>query len=233
MSWTDLQADILREFAAYSKVTPFGYSHFSAAGDGYSFGRHGIHDWTATEARAENPAADPYLTFVGLDRDGITTPGAIAASAIAGAAIKSIARETHRRPDRVAAIVHEMRGSVARTELSNLEVERAVRLASAGESVSMVSAAINRSESAVRRAVAGVLVSRSRMIDITSQRFGRLTATRFVGGARSRWQCACDCGGETVVESYKLRSGLTRSCGCLQREIAALPPAERKAAAGG
>lgn len=35
------------------------------------------------------------------------------------------------------------------------------------------------------------------------------------------WLCACGCGKETVVQSAALRSGATRSCGCLAREVAA------------
>lgn len=31
-------------------------------------------------------------------------------------------------------------------------------------------------------------------------------------------KCVCDCGQETVVRSDKLKSGHTKSCGCLQRE---------------
>lgn len=31
------------------------------------------------------------------------------------------------------------------------------------------------------------------------------------------WRCACDCGHESVVQGKRLRSGGTRSCGCLVR----------------
>lgn len=55
-------------------------------------------------------------------------------------------------------------------------------------------------------------------------RFGRLTVT----GPESRLGvrnhravlCRCDCGTEVVVALDKLRSGYTRSCGCLRREVA-------------
>src|SRR5699024_11157121 len=30
--------------------------------------------------------------------------------------------------------------------------------------------------------------------------------------------CQCDCGNEAVIDGYRLRSGSTQSCGCLQRE---------------
>jgi hypothetical protein len=62
----------------------------------------------------------------------------------------------------------------------------------------------------------------SRCIDLTGQRFGRLVVARRAPSAAShaRWLCSCDCGAESVVESRQLRSGHTRSCGCLQRDTA-------------
>ena len=32
------------------------------------------------------------------------------------------------------------------------------------------------------------------------------------------WLCLCDCGNQTIVETQKLRSGHTKSCGCLSGE---------------
>lgn len=32
------------------------------------------------------------------------------------------------------------------------------------------------------------------------------------------WKCLCDCGNITVVDSYSLRIGHTKSCGCFSRE---------------
>ena len=32
------------------------------------------------------------------------------------------------------------------------------------------------------------------------------------------WKCICDCGKETVKNGFYLRTGGTRSCGCLRRE---------------
>jgi hypothetical protein len=56
--------------------------------------------------------------------------------------------------------------------------------------------------------------------DITGQRFGRLVALRMErsDGARPRWRCLCDCGNEKAIRLHELRSGDTRSCGCLYRE---------------
>lgn len=52
-------------------------------------------------------------------------------------------------------------------------------------------------------------------LDLTSARFGRLTAISAVAGpAPTRWRCICDCGKEVVVRTISLRSGNTTSCGC-------------------
>jgi len=55
-------------------------------------------------------------------------------------------------------------------------------------------------------------------IDIAGQRFGRLTAVKRVGKNRlgGMWECQCDCGGKSVVACSTLRSGSTKSCGCLR-----------------
>lgn len=57
------------------------------------------------------------------------------------------------------------------------------------------------------------------------QRFGRLEvmteAERGPQGQR-RYRCRCDCGTEKVIRGARLRSGETRSCGCLARELSSL-----------
>ncbi len=57
--------------------------------------------------------------------------------------------------------------------------------------------------------------------DIAGQKFGRLTAIRRVGhrdGYGYLWLCRCDCGNETTVPVKMLRSGNTKSCGCLRKD---------------
>ncbi len=60
----------------------------------------------------------------------------------------------------------------------------------------------------------------SRTIDLTGQRFGRLTVIRQVNKkGQALWQCLCDCG--TVRKSMRashLMSGASTSCGCRRRE---------------
>lgn len=58
--------------------------------------------------------------------------------------------------------------------------------------------------------------------DITGQRFGRLVAIERIGARNytSIWRCICDCGNEKNVAIDKLRSGHTKSCGCLRADKA-------------
>ncbi len=63
--------------------------------------------------------------------------------------------------------------------------------------------------------------ARAKAIDLTGQRFGRLTALAPTGQRRRTsvvWQCRCDCGKEARVASDILLRGNSRSCGCIQEE---------------
>ena len=54
---------------------------------------------------------------------------------------------------------------------------------------------------------------------IAGERFGRWIVIKQVRFSRhSRWLCHCDCGTEKEVFAFSLKSGHSRSCGCLQRE---------------
>lgn len=59
--------------------------------------------------------------------------------------------------------------------------------------------------------------------DLTGMRFGRLTvlyrADAKTKAQKTLWHCRCDCGGEIDVFSGSLLRGLTKSCGCLNREV--------------
>ena len=62
----------------------------------------------------------------------------------------------------------------------------------------------------------------TRFIDITGQKFGRLTAisrTTNSKEGKSRFLCSCECGSEAIVDSLSLRRGFTTSCGCYRREF--------------
>ena len=60
--------------------------------------------------------------------------------------------------------------------------------------------------------------------DLTGQRFGRLTVikrdyTKKVKFKATFWLCKCDCGNERITSAGLLRSGQTRSCGCIKKEL--------------
>jgi len=58
------------------------------------------------------------------------------------------------------------------------------------------------------------------LIDLTGQRFGRLTVMSEAERKNKHrmWNCKCDCGGYTKVYDGSLKRGLTTSCGCYRRE---------------
>jgi hypothetical protein len=63
------------------------------------------------------------------------------------------------------------------------------------------------------------------LIDISDGKFGRLYVVsnyqkarpRLADGSQLRtlWNCVCDCGNKCIVDAQNLKSGHTRSCGCL------------------
>lgn len=61
-----------------------------------------------------------------------------------------------------------------------------------------------------------------KLVCLIYRRFGRLIVIEQLGKdkwKKNKWLCICDCGKETIVQGYSLRSGNTKSCGCLQKEI--------------
>jgi hypothetical protein len=62
----------------------------------------------------------------------------------------------------------------------------------------------------------------SELVDLTGQTFGRWRVLERIPGQRGRtsYRCRCACGNEKVVRHDNLRSGASRSCGCLQRKPA-------------
>lgn len=66
----------------------------------------------------------------------------------------------------------------------------------------------------------------SKLVDLTGQRFGRLTVVEKEGSRECRpgkyriyWRCKCDCGNECSAHTTDLRAGKVKSCGCLRKEI--------------
>lgn len=60
----------------------------------------------------------------------------------------------------------------------------------------------------------------SKLIDLTGQRFGRLTVIKKIPSynTNARWLCRCDCGKETAVLGTTLRRGESQSCGCFRAD---------------
>ncbi len=58
----------------------------------------------------------------------------------------------------------------------------------------------------------------SKVVDITGQTFGKLTVIKQVENnkdGRAQWLCQCECGNTKIALGKTLRSGGTKSCGCL------------------
>lgn len=73
-------------------------------------------------------------------------------------------------------------------------------------------------------------------LDITGQKYGRLTAIRRIGKIfrDSLWEFECECGNTHQVMLCKVRTGHTRSCGCLKRDaIGAVNRSHQESNSGG
>ena len=59
-----------------------------------------------------------------------------------------------------------------------------------------------------------------KFIDLTGNKYGRLTVIRRIGTKRGSplWECICECNNHANVTSRELTSGNTKSCGCLSLE---------------
>jgi 5-methylcytosine-specific restriction endonuclease McrA len=84
-------------------------------------------------------------------------------------------------------------------------------------------------------------------VDLTGQRFGKLTVIEIYLTSRPTsqglfWKCICDCGNETVSSAGNLKAGHVKSCGCLNfiditgerfGRLVAIEIAERKITSNG
>lgn len=61
----------------------------------------------------------------------------------------------------------------------------------------------------------------STTLELTGKRIGRLAIGEVIGRKRGHklYLCLCDCGNKHEVASPDLKSGRTKSCGCLRREL--------------
>ena len=62
----------------------------------------------------------------------------------------------------------------------------------------------------------------TKLKDLTGIKFGRLLVLTRVVVSKSKpiWNCKCECGNTTNVYGYNLTRNITKSCGCLAKEVA-------------
>jgi hypothetical protein len=60
-----------------------------------------------------------------------------------------------------------------------------------------------------------------KFIDLTGLKFGRWTILKQINTnkKKSRWKCECSCGIIKNIDGYSLRTGDSKSCGCLHKDI--------------
>ena len=60
-----------------------------------------------------------------------------------------------------------------------------------------------------------------KQLDVTGQKFGKLTVIRENGKKyrSTAWLCRCECGCEKTIVGYSLREGKSQSCGCVKTEF--------------
>lgn len=66
-----------------------------------------------------------------------------------------------------------------------------------------------------------------RYTDLIGQRFGRLTVVEKLDRKEDRyclWRCRCDCGGEVLANTKRLKRGTVTDCGCIRRSTARRGP---------
>lgn len=61
-----------------------------------------------------------------------------------------------------------------------------------------------------------------KILDLTGNKYGRWTVIKKAETSKKdiEWNCVCECGNIGVIRGSSLRSGNSKSCGCLSREMA-------------
>ena len=62
--------------------------------------------------------------------------------------------------------------------------------------------------------------------DLTGQKFGKLTVIKRIENKSKsdhhiKWLCKCECGESVITRGSSLRNGITKSCGCLVKDVIA------------
>jgi len=63
-----------------------------------------------------------------------------------------------------------------------------------------------------------------KLIDMIGKKFNRLTIVSRAANedTRAAWNCICDCGNNITLNGKQIRSGHTKSCGCIRKETSAI-----------
>lgn len=80
---------------------------------------------------------------------------------------------------------------------------------------------MGRSITAIRTRVSKLGLPSKSKLNLMNEKFARLTVTRETGkrsNGKVVWECLCDCGNKTEVNSANLMNGSVKSCGCLAVE---------------
>lgn len=69
----------------------------------------------------------------------------------------------------------------------------------------------------------GCRISEVARVDITGNKYGKLTILRYYcvsnsSSGHALWECQCECGNICIANSTSLKSGSTKSCGCLNSQ---------------
>jgi hypothetical protein len=66
------------------------------------------------------------------------------------------------------------------------------------------------------------IIKHFNIIDLTGKRFGKLLVRKQLtergNRGQIRWECICDCGNKHITSGESIRSGKSKSCGCLRKE---------------
>lgn len=106
------------------------------------------------------------------------------------------------------------------TRLSDLERKKIKRLYNKGLSILNISYELNRDKSTIRKYIKDMGLTRQpKVVDLTGKIYGKLVVLELdhVEKSRRYWKCQCECGNTTVVREGNLKSGTTKSCGCLRK----------------
>jgi len=76
----------------------------------------------------------------------------------------------------------------------------------------------------------------SHTIDLAGKKFGRWTALsrdRNAPAGQAQWRCQCECGTKRTLKGQQLCERISKSCGCLRREVTTRRSTKHGHATGG